>query len=143
MTTRAARLRAVIKKWAVPLAVVWTLATLAGLFLPGSHLPDSSLLQADKAVHFAIFAFFGGFWMIALGDTLPRATLYILTLGLAYGILTEVGQSLLTGGREGDPLDALANAAGLATGVLAFRIWRMLHPIQTEATSEGGSVSNT
>lgn len=106
----------------------WTLGILSALFLPGSYIPDSELFSFDKVIHFLLFGGFAGLWMVALGDSLDRAAVYIVVLGLGYGILTEVGQSLLDGGREGDPLDAVANAVGVLSGVGAFLLWRKLHP---------------
>ncbi|NNE69831.1 MAG: VanZ family protein [Rhodothermales bacterium] len=79
-------------------------------------------------IHFVLFGAFAGLWMVALGDSLRRAGLYILVLGLGYGILTEVAQTLMDGGRQGDPMDALANAVGVLAGVGAFKLWRHYHP---------------
>ena len=126
--SRAERFRAFIKRWALPFAVEWTLATLSALFVPGDYIPDSSLLEADKLVHFLLFAGFAGFWMIALDGKLPRAWVYVLILGIAYGVLTEVAQQFMEGGRQGDPLDAVADSLGVIAGVGAFRLWRHFHP---------------
>ena len=128
MTTRSARLRAVIKRWALPLAILWTLALLSALFLPASALPSSGLLEADKLVHLVLFAGFAGLWMVALGDTLRGAAIYILVLGVSYGVLTELGQQWLSSGRKADPWDAVADTIGVIVGIVAFRIWRRVHP---------------
>lgn len=109
------------------LAILWTLIILAGLLAPGDYFP-SGAFSFDKLIHFALFAGFAGLWMIALSGTLPRASLYVFLLGLAYGILTEVGQAMTDGGRSGDPYDALANTLGVLTGVAAYLAWRRLTP---------------
>ena len=100
---------------------------LAGLFLPGSYLP-SDAFDFDKVIHFAIFAGFAGLWMIALSGTTQRASLYVFLLGLSFGIMTEVGQSMAAGGRHGDPFDALADTLGVLVGVVAYLAWRSLTP---------------
>ncbi|MBO6574192.1 MAG: VanZ family protein [Rhodothermales bacterium] len=134
MTSRAARIRAFIKQWAVPFAVVWTLATLAALFVPGDQLPSTGLLEFDKLAHFVLFAGFAGLWMVALGDTLPKAWLYVIVLGVTYGVLTELAQEFVPGGRTGDPLDALADALGILAGTGAFVLWRRFNPPSDGAT---------
>jgi VanZ family protein len=106
------------------LAVAWTLATLASLFLPGGYLPTSGW-SYDKVAHFMLFGGLSGLWMIALGDRVPHAYLYVIVFSLAYGAFTEIGQELTSGGRHGDPLDALADAIGVISGVLAFRLWKI------------------
>jgi hypothetical protein len=105
------------------LAVAWTLLILAACSIPGHELPASSLLQYDKLAHFALFAVLGGLWMHALPGPLPRTTRVVTAAGLAYAALTEVYQSLLPLGRSGDPLDVLADAAGLLTAVVLYRWW--------------------
>ncbi|MFT4604581.1 MAG: VanZ family protein [Rhodothermales bacterium] len=110
------------------MAVLWTLGILSAVFLPGSYIPEYELSSLDKVAHFVLFGGFAGLWMLALGDNLPRAALYIIVLGVSYGILTEVGQTLMDGGRHGDPLDAVADGVGVLVGVGAFLLWRRLHP---------------
>ncbi|MFT5141833.1 MAG: VanZ family protein [Rhodothermales bacterium] len=129
---RAARIRAFIKRWALPFAILWTLGTLSVLLLPGEFVPESSITDFDKLAHFILFGGFAGLWMVALGDHLPRATLYVIVLGMAYGIITEIGQELAEGGRQGDPWDAVADTVGILAGVLAFRVWRRIHPSDAE-----------
>ncbi len=113
------------------MAVLWTLGILSAVFIPGSYIPQSELMSFDKVIHFVLFGGFAGLWMIALGDHLPRAALYIIVLGVGYGILTEVGQTLMDGGRHGDPLDAVADTAGVLVGTGAFLLWRRFNPEPT------------
>lgn len=106
------------------LAIVWTLGILAACSVPGKDLPEISFYSFDKIAHFAIFAGFGWFWMAALQNLLTRRTAYVLVSGLAYAALTEVYQGLLPFDRTPDPYDALANALGLLTAVLVYRLLR-------------------
>ena len=123
------RLRTLIKRFAVPLAVFWTLSILTVLLIPGKHLPSSGV-GFDKVAHFVIFSGFSGLWMVALGDKLRGAAFYVFVLGISYGIATEIAQELLPGGRHGDLWDATANTAGILIGIFAFVIWRRIHPKQ-------------
>ena len=50
-----------------------------------------------------------------------RSARFVWTAGLAYAGLTELWQHAVIPGRVGDPLDVVANAAGLALGVWAVR----------------------
>ncbi len=105
-------------------ALVWTLGILAACSIPGKDLPDINLASFDKIAHFVVFAGFGWLWMRVLQGSLSRRTGYVLASGLAYAALTEVYQGLLPFDRTPDPNDALANALGLLTAVL---IYRLLH----------------
>lgn len=103
-------------------AIVWTLGILAACSIPGKDLPDLNLVSFDKVAHFIVFAGFGWLWMRALQGPGGRRTAYVVGFGLAYAALTEVYQGLLPFDRTPDPYDALANAFGLLTAVLLFRL---------------------
>ena len=93
------------------------LALIVGSLGTGPHLPLPG--RFDKLQHFGAYCFlavwFGGlfarphFWRIALA------------LG-ALGLAIEVLQAGMHRGREGDPLDMVANALGIACG-FAVAIW--------------------
>lgn len=103
------------------LALAWTLLILVGCSLPGSELPEMSLVSIDKLVHVVLFAGFGWLWMKAMAHRPRTRAWWVLTSGIAFAILTEVYQGLLPLGRMADPYDAAANITGLLLGVLIAR----------------------
>ncbi len=107
---------------ALLLAIIWTLVILAACSIPGKDLPAIDIFSIDKIAHFVVFAGFGWVWMWALKSPPPRRTAYVLAFGLAYAALTEVYQGFLPFDRTPDPKDALANALGLLTAILIYRL---------------------
>ena len=103
------------------IAVLWTLLILAACSLPGRDLPQVDMVSFDKAVHFIMFASFGGLWMRAF----PGRTVWVLAAGLAFALFTEIYQGFLPFERTPDPYDALFNALGLCAAVV---IYRLRHP---------------
>jgi VanZ family protein len=107
------------------LAICWTLLILAGLSIPGSELPDVSVLRFDKLVHFGIFFVLGLLWMHALPAPPARRALWVVLAGALYAVATELIQGMLPFDRQPDPLDVVADVAGL---VVAVVVYRMLTP---------------
>ncbi|HLT48686.1 MAG TPA: VanZ family protein [Rubricoccaceae bacterium] len=105
---------------ALPLALLWTLALVVGLSLPGDELPDLSVLSADKLLHAGAFFGLGVLWLWAY----PRAAGRILAAGLAFAVLSEVYQHLMPIDRLFSLYDALADAVGLALGLGAGTWWQ-------------------
>ena len=103
------------------LAVLWTLLILAACTIPGKDIPSINIVSFDKFAHFGIFAGLGWLWMWALQGTLTSRMKRVLVFGITYAIFTEIYQGLLPFEREPDPLDALANIAGLVTAVVLYR----------------------
>lgn len=87
------------------------------LFLtPLEHVPPGPV-NSDKVVHALLFV---GLALLGRHARLPAVP---LGLGLvAYAIGTEVLQHLLPIHRHGDVLDVLADATGIAVGLLASRL---------------------
>ena len=99
-------------------ALLGTLILLVACWVPTSKLPSAATLSWDKLLHAIAFLAVSFCWRRAGLDT--RRTL-LLCLVLAVG--TEVGQSLLAGGRQGDVLDVLADLIGAVLGTaLAVRL---------------------
>jgi glycopeptide antibiotics resistance protein len=109
-------------------AVLWTLGLAVACLLPGQQVPTvRAELSLDKIAHLVLFAGFGVLWMRALramawgagGPSNPA--LWVLGVGGAFAVGTEVLQYVLPLGRHFDLLDAAANAVGLAVAVLGYR----------------------
>lgn len=109
------------------LALLWTLAILAACTIPGSSLPSVSLFEHDKLIHMALFAVFAWLWMAALPLSFGRRSALVMATGVAYAVLTEVYQGLLPFDRRPDPLDAVADIAGVTLGILIFVLARRKH----------------
>ncbi len=99
------------------LAIGWTLGILAACSIPGSDLPDLNLdlLRLDKVVHFLLFLGLGWLWLRAVPRTHRYRFALVIGLGTLYAVGTEVYQGLLPWDRTPDPMDAVANMAGLLT----------------------------
>ena len=108
-------------------AVLWALLILALCSIPGSELPDLDIVGIDKVGHFAVF-FVGAFlWMQAW----PRSTARVLAAGIVFAVLTEIYQGLMPLlSRSPDPFDVVADALGLAAGLLVWR-WYRHHPVSS------------
>lgn len=114
--------RAGSRIWTRAAATAWTLLILVLCTIPGRDLPDIQIVSADKIGHIGIFAVFGWLWMrTSPPSELDRHFKYVLLLGVAYAVLTEVYQGLLPFGRVPDVWDALANTAGLVIGAAFHR----------------------
>ena len=90
-------------------------AALVVCLLPGRELPDSFELN-DKISHLvghgALAVYFSGL--------VPRRNWWKIFLYLLiFGAVIELAQYFMHAGREGDPRDVLANAAGAVLGLLA------------------------
>jgi VanZ family protein len=111
------------------LAVLWTLGIVVACSIPAASLsPIEPALSADKAIHFGLFAVFGGLWMRALcppdaAGPICRRGLYLLGAGSLFAVGTEVYQHLMPLQRRGDPYDALADGAGLLVAVVAYVLY--------------------
>jgi VanZ family protein len=101
-------------------AWAWTVLILVACWLPGRWLhvdesPRHGMPHLDKVVHGMLFAGFGFLWLRALRAR--GRTARVLAIGLALAVLTELGQATAFIARDADPLDALADAAGLLLGL--------------------------
>lgn len=105
-------------------AAAWTVLLLGACMIPGYwlHMSESKmpfgLIQVDKVVHGVLFAGFGLLWFGVGRSRTWLAT--IVAVGLALAVLTEVGQGLPAIARDPDPMDALADAAGLFAALGVF-----------------------
>lgn len=96
---------------------------LIAVLLPGSAVPDVGNFGLDKIVHFLLFFA----WAVALRfDFASLNKILVFVIGIVFSCLTEVLQ-LFTEDRSFDFFDMLADAVGLATGlILSHLVIRML-----------------
>lgn len=114
------------------LAPLWTLLIIVGLSLPGSRLPDSSLLEYDKLIHGGLFFILTVLWLAAASRGRVDAGVAILVVILAFSVLSELYQAWLPFGRHADFLDSAADAFGALAG---FATWFLVRQ-RLEAWSE-------
>ncbi|MHB1064848.1 MAG: VanZ family protein [Georgenia sp.] len=107
------------RRAAAALLVLAVAAQLVVLYAPRvPPLPGSAVTGLDKLVHAAVFA---AVTVAAVRAGLPPAP--VVGYGLVHAVVSELVQHLVLSGRSGDPLDVLADVAGVAVGVwLATRV---------------------
>ena len=110
-------------KLRVPIALGYTLAVIIALLTPGNSLPKVPLFpNADKIVHFSLFALFAFLWMRTKGRY-PNQKFNLIPLGFSFifPILLEYLQ-LFVPNRTFDYKDMIANIAGGTFGFIGFII---------------------
>jgi VanZ family protein len=99
--------------------------------LPDSSMPDSSLFSfrfLDKIAHFSMY---GAFGFTALLETRCKIVcvrdhaLLLFAIFLLSAVI-EVLQATVVETRSAEWLDLMANGAGLVSGYVAFRIFKLI-----------------
>jgi len=96
-------------RWALALSI---LVQLLALYWPRPRLPAGPA-GSDLVVHGLLFAAVAGSAVMAGLAMLP-----VVALLVCHAVLSEVIQHWVVPGRNGDPLDTLADLAGTAAGVV-------------------------
>lgn len=99
--------------------------------LPDSSMPHSSLFSIrffDKFVHFSMYAAIGFVALLeARCNGLCRTSHFLLLIGiLMLSALIEVFQATLVATRSAEWLDLAANAFGLVSGYIAYRLYWLI-----------------
>lgn len=97
---------------------VLLVAALVALLTPGGGPAVIKLGNADKLAH--LVGFFG-ITMWFAGVYARRRWLHVAVGMLAFGVLTEVAQGLLTRARAADPADFVADALGVGLALVIAR----------------------
>jgi VanZ family protein len=98
------------------IALGLTAGLLVLCFLPADATPEAPVVNFDKVLHVVAFATVTFAWRRA-----GLSMLQALILGLALGVVTEGGQTLLANGRQGDVLDLAADVVGVLLALLLTR----------------------
>ena len=96
----------------IPLAVTFVVSLIV-LFTPASGVPPG-FQHSDKIIHFVLFAALAYTSRLAGIDWI-RTALWVL----GFAAVSEYLQAVLPLGRSGSVADALADAAGIAVGLVA------------------------
>lgn len=96
--------------------------------LPEDEVPDVAF--SDKVHHLIAYAVIAALGM--LGYRGPRAAVAVVIGSIALGGLLEIGQGYVPG-RYADMLDFVANAAGVAVGLILARLAASVWPLSTDA----------
>ena len=118
------KLLLVLKKWALPILVVYALALTIGSLANVGDLPSLGSSFDDKIIHLAAYFFFTVLVFNYCNEVkLGRALLISAVSVIVYGIIIEVLQQVMTSYRTLDVYDALANTLGVvfATIIIRFR----------------------
>jgi len=116
-------------------AVVWAIIILILTGLPGNYFPEVKTfwewLSPDKVVHLGIFGVQA--FLINCGlrqQYMPKKRRYVSMLLVflvttLFGLITEVLQSSVFVGRDGNVFDFLADGLGAFLGVMAYYLLKM------------------
>jgi VanZ family protein len=114
--------RVLILFWAP--AIAWFLVIHGFSSIPGSDLPETGLLHADKIFHAIEYFVLGALLMRALTGSdikagLAKSVFLAIIITLSYGAIDELYQRSVPG-RSCDFFDFLANCAGSISGIYIF-----------------------
>jgi len=106
-------------------AFLWTILIIVASLMPKSSMGDSGLFEIpflDKIVHIFLYAIFVYLWsrnLFSKVDKVKAARLAFYS-SIVFGVVMEVLQKSLGGGRNFDVLDIIANIIGSIIGLIAF-----------------------
>jgi VanZ family protein len=99
------------------LTIFVSILIIIAVLIPGSNIPDVSIVGVDKFVHIVMFLS----WAIALRYDFPNLKPWlVIVLGLGFSLFTEVLQ-LFAEGRTFDLYDMIADVGGLVLGIILTR----------------------
>ena len=106
--------------------ILWLIITCYGLFIPATRLPVEPFLKIpyfDKIVHFGLFFTLCLFLMRPFRKLNMNSYFMAALTSIGLGGMLEFIQHLLSSTRQSDIFDFLANAAGVLSALLFFRLF--------------------
>lgn len=108
-------------------ALSWTFVILILCLASFNNLPNTSIQNADKYVHFTFHFVFVILWFLYCNINLNTSTLNkisaLFIVSLLFGILIEIAQQKFTITRKADFYDFLANTAGAFFATIIILIY--------------------
>lgn len=103
-------------------ALFWTLLIVGLCFCTYSDIPQVSISNIDKLVHFTFHFVFVFLWYLYFltneKSQNPNLKTFVFLASFSLGTSIELGQGILTKTRNADVLDVLANATGAITAII-------------------------
>ena len=100
-----------------------TLLAVAGSLLPPRHIEQLTFSLSDKLIHAICYFMLAVGWLHTFSRGNQRKQLFVVFALLVMGFLLECLQALLPINRVMDVYDLVANAVGVALGLLVARLW--------------------
>lgn len=106
-----------LKKFALPIAVLYSLALATVCLIKINNLPNVGIYFADKIFHFLVYAVLTMLWVNTFFYTFKcnkkQSILYASVFSIMFGIIIEALQGRVTVSRHTDVYDAIANTLGV------------------------------
>ena len=117
----------VLKKWSLPLFVVYTIALTLGSLINTGGMPNLGSEFDDKIYHLIAYAIFTILsYNYLLLKPIKHKLFYASLFAIVYGIIIEILQRVLTDNRTLDAIDVLANIIGVLLAVTILLIGRRI-----------------
>ncbi|MFT5846544.1 MAG: VanZ family protein [Psychroserpens sp.] len=111
-----------LKKWALPVLVLYALALTIGSLAHVGNLPSLGSSFDDKIVHFIAYFIFTLVVFNYCKELKISHVMLVSAIGvILYGIIIEVLQQVMTSYRTLDIYDALANTLGVVFAIIIIR----------------------
>lgn len=120
-----------LKKYALIIAVLYSLALAAVSLVKINNLPNAGISHADKIFHFSVYSVLTLLWVntffFKFKHKKIKAIWYAALFSIIFGIIIEVLQGSVTASRHTDIYDAIANTLGVLIMVLILLINKKTH----------------
>ncbi len=111
-----------LKKKALALSIIYTLALTYASLVKLNNLPDVGVSFGDKIFHFLAYSLLAFLWfstfLFNFNYNKKKAITYSAVISIIFGIIIEVLQNVLTVYRSMDIYDVFANTTGVLLTVV-------------------------
>jgi VanZ family protein len=114
-----------VKKYALGLALLFTVITIAGSLMPSDNLSSTRFITIphfDKVVHLTMYFLMGLSWSGVFHNR-EKSVFWVLGLLFILGLSLEILQFYFLTGRFFEIPDLIANITGSILGIIIFLKW--------------------